>query len=121
MQTVSHHHHIDLASPWKHDPVTKVTAYAPTEPHSDIEIASRTGGRAVLSLTCGPFDLNCRPTAADLRALARAMLAVAADLDEATAPALQPLTFPPSRRHEAPRAVWPAGLIHLPTSSGAAA
>lgn len=110
---MSTHHKIHLASPWKHDHALQVTAYAPTEPHSDIEIASRTSGRAVLSLTCGPFDLNLRPTAADLRALARALQTVAADLDEATAPQLHHLGLPPSRRHEAPRAVYPAGLTHL--------
>lgn len=118
---MSIHHRLQLASPWKHDPTLDVTVYAPAEPNSCIEIASRMHGRAILSLTCGPFDLNCRPTAADLRALARAMQTVAADLDEATAPNLQPQPLPPSRRHEAQRAIWPAGLIHLPTASGAAA
>jgi hypothetical protein len=111
---VSTHHHIELASPWKHDSVTKVTAYAPTEANDNPDIASRTSGRAVLSLRCGPFDLSLRPTAAELRALAKALTSVAADLDEATAPTLHHLAAPPSRRHEAPRAVWPAGLTHLP-------
>ena len=108
------HHHIELVSPWEHEPVTQVTVFAPTDLNVDAEIASRMRGRAVLRLTCGPFDLDLRPTAADLRALARALQTVAADIDEATAPALQPLPLPPSRRHEAQRAVWPAGLIHLP-------
>lgn len=109
---MSTHHKIQITSLWKHDLALQVTAYAPTEPHSDLEIARHTGGRAVLSLTCGPFDLNLRPTAADLRALAGAMLAAAADLDEVTAPQL-----PPSRSHEAPRARWPAGLTHLPQAA----
>ena len=111
---MSTHHKIQLTSPWKHQPTLDLTVYAPSEPNNDIEIAGRTSGRAVLSLTCGPFDLNLRPTAADLRALARALQTVAADLDEATAPNLQLLPLPPSRRHEAQRAIWPAGLTHLP-------
>lgn len=110
---MSTHHHIDLASPWKHDPVTRVTAYAATDLNDNAEIARRMRGRAVVSIAAGPFDLSLRPTAAELRALAKALLSVAADLDEATAPQLQPLAPPPSRRHEAPRAVYPAGLTHL--------
>jgi hypothetical protein len=116
---VSIHHHVELASPWKHDPVTKVTAYAPAEANDNPDIASHMLGRAVVNVAAGPFDLSLRPTAADLRALAKALLTVAADLDEATAPLLQskPQPLPPSRRHEAPRAVWPAGLAHLPQAA----
>lgn len=112
---MSTHHHLALASPWKHDPVTKVTAYAPAEANDNPDIASRMRGRAVVSISAGPFDLSLRPTAAELRALAKALTSVAADLDEATAPQLQskPLPLPPSRRHEAQRAVYPAGLTHL--------
>lgn len=113
------YHNVSLASVWAHEPAVAVSMRAWSDPLADETLASRMRGRAVMTFSASGFELSQRPTAADLRALAAAALATAADIDEATATKLVPLPLPlplpnpPSRRHEAPRAVWPAGLTHL--------
>ena len=73
------HHHLEISTPWKHHAATEVAAWAPDRTDPDTDPGLR--GRAVLTIANGPFSLDLRPTAADMRALAALCHAVAADLD----------------------------------------
>lgn len=72
------HRELQLESPWTHQAVVEVRAYAPEDGDDRPE---EVRGRASLTLQSGAFSLSLRPTSAELRALAALLLATADDND----------------------------------------
>lgn len=74
------HHTLNVTSPWGLGDPLNVRGFVPQGDEYQSPALKR---RAALVLAAGPFELTLRPTAAELRALARLCASVADDLEAA--------------------------------------
>lgn len=77
------HRKTTLSAAWEHHDVVDVTGWAPIQTPERLKAHPNLAGRATLLLSCGPFDLSIKPTAAELRALAELCNTLADDLAKA--------------------------------------
>lgn len=76
-----HHRTYTLASPWKHEAPTEVTAFAV----QNLDRPDTMRNRASVVFDCGAFELRLTLTASELRALSELLLATAEDQELANA------------------------------------